>query len=80
MVLADHAAPTQDQTTSEEHALTPAQIRHTSTYITVNARSAQYISELIKSKETASEITASLPDNTSMPVVSANNAKPAQEP
>tara|TARA_B110000503_G_C6981754_1_gene343532 strand:- start:403 stop:786 length:384 start_codon:yes stop_codon:yes gene_type:complete len=78
--LADHANPTIDQTTIEEHALTHAQMILISTNMMVNARSAQFITELIRAKQTASEITASLQDNTLILVDSAYLAKLAQEP
>ena len=77
-VFAEHAISTTEQTTLEENALTRVQMIHTSTCQMVNARSAQDSTELMLSRETASEINAMI-DNTSTTVVSANHAQLAQE-
>lgn len=78
MVLAAHAKITTDQTTLEEHALTHAQMQHTSILLMVHARNAHDSIDLMISEETASEINA-MTDNSSTTVVYAKTAQLAQE-
>jgi hypothetical protein len=75
---ADHVMHITDQMLSEGHASTLAQMPPTSTFETVNARSAQDTSELTPLEEAASEINAML-DNSSTIEVSAKTARFALE-